>query len=62
MINVGEDHARTALLGDRDDAQQDRNADAVDQLGVAEIDYERTTTRIKPVLTLALDSFPSQFV
>ena len=62
MINIGEDHAGAALLGDRDDTQQDRDADAVDQLGVAEIDYERTTTRIKAVLTLALDSLPGQFV
>ena len=61
-VDVGEDDQRAAFLGDIDDAEQDGNADAIDEFGVAEIDDQRPGAGIELLLTLALDSFAGELV
>ena len=62
IVDVGEDHQRAAFFGDVDDAEQDGNADAVDEFGVAEIDDQRTGAGIELLLTLTFDSFAGELV
>jgi hypothetical protein len=37
IIDVGEDNLSAALFGDVNDAEQDRDADTVNEFGVAEV-------------------------
>src|SRR5918999_3232189 len=60
--HAGEGDARAAPLGLVDDAEQDRDADAVDQLRVAEVDDERAAAPLHPLQTLALDTLATQLV
>ena len=62
IVDVGEHHQRTAFLGDVDDPEQDGNADAIDEFGVAEIDDQRAGAGIELLLTLTLDSFAGELV
>ena len=61
-VDVREDYQRAALFCDVDDAEQDGNADAIYEFGVAEIDHQRAGAGIQLLLTLALDSFAGEFV
>ena len=38
IVHIGKDNAGSALFGDGDDPEEDRDPDAVNKLGVAEID------------------------
>lgn len=62
VVYVGEDYQGAALFRDVDDAEQDRYADAVHELGVAEIDNQRARSGIKLFLALALDPLPRKLV
>jgi hypothetical protein len=57
VVYVGENHERPAFLRNIDDAEEDRDADAVNQLGIAEIYDQRAATGIKLLLTFTLDPF-----
>src|SRR5215212_6284852 len=60
--HAGEGDARAAPLGLVDDAEQDRDADAVDQLRVAEVDDERAAAPLHPRQALALDAVAAHLV
>src|SRR5215207_11288235 len=62
QAHVGEGDARAAPLRLVDDAEQDRDADAVDQLRVAEVDDERAAAPLHPRHTLALDALAAHLV
>src|SRR5215213_1455055 len=62
QAHVREGDARAAPLGLVDDAEQDRDADAVDQLRVAEVDDERTAAPLHPRQALALDALAAHLV
>ena len=62
VIHVGENNKGAALFRDVNDAQQDGDANAVDELGVAEVDHERACTRFKLLFALPLDPFAGQLV
>ena len=62
LFHVREDNQRAALFRDVDDAEQDGDADAVDQLGVAEIDNEGASARLELVPAFALNFFAGQLV
>src|SRR5215208_8102820 len=62
QTHVGEGDARAAPLGLVDDPEQDRDADAVDQLRVAEVDDERAAAPLDPRQALALDALPAHLV
>src|SRR5215207_1849727 len=62
QAHVGEGDAGAPPLGLVDDAEQDRDADAVDQLRVAEVDDERAAAPLHPRQTLALDALAAHLV
>ena len=62
IVNVGKHNTGIALLGNVDDSHQDRDADAVDELSVAEIDDERATAGIETVFAFPLNSLAGQFI
>ncbi len=62
VVYVGEHNQGAALFGDVDDAEQDGDADAVDQFSVAEIDDQGAGAGIELLLTLALDPFAGELV
>ncbi len=57
VVDVGEHNQSAALFRDVDDPEEDRDADTINQLGVAEVYDQRAATRIKLLLTFALDPF-----
>jgi len=61
-VHVGEHHQRTAFFCNVDDAQQDGDADAINEFGVAEIDDQRAGAGLELLLTFSLDSFPGELV
>ena len=61
-VDVGEDDGRAPLLGDVDDAEQERDADAVDQLGALEVDDERAAAGFELEAALALDALAGELV
>ena len=62
IIKVGEDHPSAVFFRHVDNAQKNRYPDAVDQLSVAKINYQRPTSGIKLSLALVLDPFATQLV
>lgn len=62
VVYVGEHDERAILFRDVDYAEQDGDTDAVDELRVAEIDYQRAGAGIELLLTFPLDSFASELV
>jgi len=62
IVDIGEDDLRAALFGDVDDAEENRDADTVDEFGVAEINNEGAATTIQVPATLVLDLFTRQLV
>src|ERR1044071_595475 len=62
QAHVREGDAGAAPLGLVDDAEQGRDADAVDQLRVAEVDDERAAAPLHPRQTLPLDALAAQLV
>src|ERR1051326_5535761 len=60
--DVREDDARALLLRRVDDAEQDRDPDAVDQLGAAEVDDERAAAGLDAQQALALDAVAALLV
>ena len=62
MIHFREGDPRAVLFGDVDDAEQDRDADAVDELRVAEIYDQSAATAIELPAAFALDLFTGQLV
>lgn len=57
VVYVRENNQRAAFFRNVDDPEKDRNADTVNQFGVAEVYYQRTAAGIKLLLTLPLDPF-----
>ena len=43
-INIGKHYAGAALFGDINNAQEDGDANAIDELGIAEIDHQSSAT------------------
>jgi hypothetical protein len=62
VVYVGENNQGPAFLRNIDDAEKDRDADTVNQLGVAEVDDQRTAPGIELLLTFPLDPFAGKFV
>ncbi len=62
VVHVGEHDQSAILFRDVDYAEQDGDTDAVDELCVAEIDYQRAGAGIELLLTFALDSFARELV
>src|ERR1043165_2035373 len=62
FVYFGEDDLRAALFRDVDDAEQDRDADTVDELRIAEIDNQRPTAAVELSTTLAFDLFAGKLV
>ncbi len=62
VVDVGEHDNRAAFFRDVYDAEQDGDADAIHQLGVAEIDHERAAAGIKLLFAFAFNSFTGKFV
>lgn len=61
-VYVGEHHQRTSFFCNVDDPQQDGDADAINEFGVAEIDDQGAGAGVELLLTFALDSFSGEFV
>jgi hypothetical protein len=57
IINIGKDDLSAALFSDVDDAEENRYSDTVNELGVAEINNERTTPTLELPSTLVLNLF-----
>jgi hypothetical protein len=57
IVDIGEDDLRAALFSDVDDAEENRDSDTVDELGVAEVNNQRAATAIQLPATLTLDLF-----
>ena len=57
IVYVGEGDLCAALFRDVDDAEQDRDADTVDELRITEIDNQRTTAAVELATALAFDLF-----
>ena len=56
IVKIGKDDASAVFFRDVDDAQEDRDPDAVDKFSIDEIDHQRAATRIKLSFTLTFDS------
>ena len=61
-VYIGKDNQRSVLFSDIDDAEQDRYADAVYQLSIAEINYQRAGSGVELLFTLAFDPFAGKLV
>ncbi len=61
-VYIGKDNQRAVLFSDIDDAEQDRYADAVYQLSIAEINYQRAGAGVELLLTFAFDPFAGKLV
>src|SRR6266550_1918849 len=57
LIYIRKNNLSSALLGNINNSQENGNADAIDQFGVAEINNKRPTTCIQLPATFALYSF-----
>ena len=62
VIYVREDQAGAVLLDDINHAHKNRDTDAVNQLGVSEIDHQRATARLELSFAFALDALPAQLI
>lgn len=62
IVDVAEAEARFSFFRRVNHAQQNRDADAVDDLGVAEIDHERAATVLQSVAAFALRPLAIDFV
>ena len=62
VIYVGEHHQRSAFFCNVDDAQQDGDADAINEFGVTEIYDQRAGAGIELLLAFPLDSFSGQLI
>src|SRR2546421_9086962 len=61
-VNITKDNLSLCLLGSVDYTHQVRHTDAVNQFGIAKINYDRAAARLELFSTLALDAFTAQFV
>ena len=57
-VYFGESDPRAAFLRDVDDAEKDRDPDAVDEFRIAEIYHQRVAAAVELTATLPLDLFP----
>ena len=62
LIDIGEDESRAGGLDRINDAQQNRDADAVDQLCLTEVDNKSAATRFQLPTAFTLDALAAQFV
>ncbi len=62
LFYVRKDDFRTRAASGVDDAEQDRNPDAVDDLGTREIYYELSAPFVQPKLAFALYLFTGELV
>jgi hypothetical protein len=62
IVDFRKDNTRPALFGDVDDAEENRDADTVNEFGVAEINNQRAATALELPATFALDLFSGKFV
>ena len=57
LVNIREHNAGTIVRRGVDNAEQDRDADAVDDLGLGKADYLFLTSRLELAAALVLDLF-----
>src|SRR2546421_498751 len=62
LIDIGEDESRAGGLDRINDAQQNRDADAVDQLSLTEVDNKSATASFQLPTAFTLNAFAAQFV
>jgi hypothetical protein len=57
IVNIRKDNLRAALFSDVDDSEENRDADTVNELCIAEINNERAAATLQLPSTLMLDLF-----
>jgi hypothetical protein len=62
LINIGEDELRAGAFDGVNHTEKNRDADTVDKICFAEIDYQGTAARLKLTPALTLDALAAQLV